>query len=67
MRRVADFLRERRRCRLEAGGIAFEESPRRPMSNGPVVHLSVAETLRLRCRERVTRASAVQKTATDNA
>ena len=53
--RVAGLLRERRRRRLEANGQPFEDSSRDNMPTGPRRCLSVAETLRLRRRQRLDR------------
>lgn len=53
--RVAGLLRERRRRRLEANGQPFEDSSGDNMPTAPRVCLSVAETLRLRCRQRLDR------------
>ena len=52
---VAGLLRERRRRRLEANGEPFEDSSRDSMSLAPRGCLSVAETLRLRRRQRLDR------------
>jgi len=51
-RRVAGLLRERRRRRLEANGQPFEDSSEANMSTAARGCLSVAETLRLRRRQR---------------
>jgi hypothetical protein len=53
--RVADLLRERRRRRLEASGQPFEDSSVTNVSTAPRGCLSVAETLRLRRRQRLDR------------
>jgi hypothetical protein len=47
-RRIVDLLRERRRRRLEASGLPFEERPRRSEVPASSPRLSAAETLR-RC------------------
>jgi hypothetical protein len=53
--RVAGLLQDRRRRRLEASGQPFEDSSRDNMPPGPRGCLSVAETLRLRRRQRLDR------------
>jgi hypothetical protein len=53
--RVAGLLRERRRRRLEASGQPFEDSSLTNLPTAPRRCLSVAETLRLRRRQRLDR------------
>ena len=44
-RSAAELLRERRRCRLEAGGQQYEELPWHTVSVPPGRRLSIAEAL----------------------
>ena len=57
MAELADLIRERRRRRLEAAGLPFQEPPPLP-PNCYGRRLSIAETLRARREERLMQAAA---------
>ena len=60
MAELADLIRERRRRRLEAAGLPFQEPPPLP-PNCYGRRLSIAETLRARREERLMEAAAHQQ------